>query len=80
MRCGCQVRSARSEGDGAEEQVKLMDPGFGATRGGVAGNLDLGPGTPEYWSPEHARGSADARSAHARATDARATGSGLSAQ
>jgi len=49
-------------GDGDDEMVKLMDPGFGATRGGVAGNLDLGPGTPEYWSPEHARGSADARS------------------
>jgi serine/threonine protein kinase len=49
-------------GHGDDETVKLMDPGFGATRGGVAGNLDLGPGDPEYWSPEHARGSADARS------------------
>jgi serine/threonine-protein kinase len=49
-------------GEDDDETVKLLDPGLGATRGGVAGNLDLGPGTPEYWSPEHARGSADARS------------------
>ncbi|MFC1609469.1 serine/threonine-protein kinase [Myxococcota bacterium] len=42
--------------------VKVLDLGLAAT-GNDAASLDLGPGTPEYWSPEHAsRQAVDQRS------------------